>query len=222
MERLTSHIGTTELTLSAGEKRQLLLIDPADTVLRIRQEKGSSLMLHCLALSHNASRCDICVEQCAEECKTEIYALSILTGEQQFSLNTQVQHSVGGGYSDQLIKFIVKDRAVGSFYGELKIMPDAQHTEAHQTNRNILLSPTARVNTRPQLEIYADDVKATHGATTGGLDQGAIFYMRQRGLSEQEARQLLLEAFTADITARLNAPETDKAIARLIAGNNIG
>ena len=83
--------------------------------------------------------------------------------------------------------------------GDLKIAQDAQQTEAHQTNRNLLLSETAEMRTQPQLEIYADDVKATHGASTGQLDESALFYMQQRGIDKQKARQLLVNAFMKDV-----------------------
>ena len=106
---------------------------------------------------------------------------------------------MGGGSSNQLIKFVLDDNSRGRFIGDLKIAPDAQQTEAHQTNRNLLLSDTAEMRTQPQLEIYADDVKATHGASTGQLDESALFYMQQRGIDKQKARQLLVNAFMKDV-----------------------
>ena len=114
-------------------------------------------------------------------------------------MTTNVQHLVGGGSSKQLIKFVLDDASQGEFYGQLRIAPDAQKTEAHQTNRNLLLSDKALMRTRPQLEIYADDVKATHGATTGQLDESALFYMQQRCLDEATARRLLIAAFMKDV-----------------------
>ena len=94
---------------------------------------------------------------------------------------------------------MLADNARGRFIGDLKIAQDAQETEAHQTNRNLLLSETAEMRTQPQLEIYADDVKATHGASTGQLDESALFYMQQRGIDKQKARQLLVNAFMKDV-----------------------
>ena len=112
---------------------------------------------------------------------------------------THVTHSVGGGTSNQLVKFVLEDNARGRFIGDLKIAQDAQQTEAHQTNRNLVLSETAEMRTQPQLEIYADDVKATHGASTGQLDESALFYMQQRGIDKEKARQLLVNAFMKDV-----------------------
>ena len=112
---------------------------------------------------------------------------------------THVKHAVGGGKSNQLLKFVLEDQARGRFIGDLKIAPDAQKVEAHQTNRNLLLSETAEMRTQPQLEIYADDVQATHGASTGQLDESALFYMQQRGIDKEKARQLLVGAFMKEV-----------------------
>ena len=94
---------------------------------------------------------------------------------------------------------MLADSSRATFYGELKVLPDAQKTEAFQTNRNILLSREAKMRTRPQLEIYADDVKCSHGATTGQLDPNALFYLQQRGIPLAEAQRLLLQAFFEDV-----------------------
>lgn len=188
-----------ELTLAAGQEEHFFLMNPVGVQLRIRQEAGSKLTLHCITLCPAADAgCEIIVEQEGEGCATRLFGFALLKGEQQFGLTTRVLHNVGGGFSDQLFKFVLADDARGSFYGELKVMPDAQKTEAHQTNRNILLSRTAKMQTKPQLEIYADNVKCSHGATTGQLDQQALFYMQQRGVSLASARRLLLAAFLAD------------------------
>ena len=141
----------------------------------------------------------ITVNQLGEGCRTEIYGLENLHGDEHVTAETHVTHAVGGGTSNQLVKFVLADRARGSFIGDLKIAQDAQKTEAHQTNRNLLLSEDAEMRTQPQLEIYADDVKATHGASTGQLDESALFYMQQRGIDNQKARQLLVNAFMIDV-----------------------
>lgn len=189
-----------QLTLEAGQEEHFLLLDPQHVKLRIQQQEGSRLMLHCISLAPAESgTCELIVEQQAEGCETRLYGLALLKGEQKFDLVTRVLHNVGGGYSNQLFKFVLDDEAQGSFYGELKVLPDAQKTEAHQTNRNILLSRSAKIQTKPQLEIYADDVKCSHGATTGQLDSTALFYMQQRGISLASARRLLLAAFLGDV-----------------------
>ena len=131
---------------------------------------------------------------------------------------THVHHNVGGGESKQLIKFVLDENAKGEFFGELKIAPNAQKTEAHQTNRNLLLSDTAVMRTRPQLEIYADDVKATHGASTGQLDESALFYMQQRCLSEQTARRLLIGAFMKDVLETISDDAQREQLVQAIDG----
>jgi Fe-S cluster assembly protein SufD len=162
--------------------------------LQIDQEAGSHVKIHVINASFS-----ITVNQLGEGCQTEIYALEHLHGEEDVVAETHVTHAVGGGISNQLIKFVLDDNSRGHFIGDLKIVQDAQQTEAHQTNRNLLLSDTAEMRTQPQLEIYADDVKATHGASTGQLDESALFYMQQRGIGKEKARQLLVNAFMKDV-----------------------
>lgn len=199
-----SSLSTNILTLAAGEQRELVFVNKPTLRLHVVQEAGSALKVHALYVSPTTaadglSEAQITVEQKGEGCLTEIYGLAYLHGEEQVQLTTNVQHLVGGGSSKQLIKFVLDDTAQGEFYGQLRIAPDAQKTEAHQTNRNLLLSEQAVMRTRPQLEIYADDVKATHGATTGQLDESALFYMQQRCLDESTARKLLIAAFMKDV-----------------------
>ena len=165
--------------------------------LHVVQEAGSKLKIHLINFFSAANH--ITVEQTGEGCETEIYALAYVRGEEQVTTETHMKHAVGGGKSNQLIKFVLDDHARGRFIGDLKIVPDAQKTEAHQTNRNLLLSDEAEMRTQPQLEIYADDMQATHGASTGQLDESALFYMQQRGISKQKARQLLVNAFMKEV-----------------------
>ena len=204
-----SSLSTNILTLAAGEHRELVFVNEHRLDLHVVQEVGSSLKVHTLYISptaavNGASEAQITVEQKGEGCRTEIYGLAFLHGEEQVHMTTNVQHLVGGGSSKQLIKFVLDDASQGAFFGQLRIAPDAQKTEAHQTNRNLLLSEQAVMRTRPQLEIYADDVKATHGATTGQLDESALFYMQQRCLDERTARKLLINAFMQDVVNTLS------------------
>ena len=167
--------------------------------LNIEQEADSHVKIHVINAPFS-----ITVNQIGEGCTTEIYGLEYLRGEDDVTAETHVTHSVGGGTSNQLIKFVLEDNARGRFIGDLKIAPDAQQTEAHQTNRNLVLSETAEMRTQPQLEIYADDVKATHGASTGQLDESALFYMQQRGIDKEKARQLLVNAFMKDVLTTIS------------------
>ena len=177
--------------------------------LSIDQEADSHVKIVVIHFDITSSRHDVIthkifIDQLGENCSTEIYALAFLRGADAATIETHVTHAVGGGSSNQLIKFVLDDNARGRFIGDLKIAPDAQHTEAHQTNRNLLLSDNAEMRTQPQLEIYADDVQATHGASTGQLDESALFYMQQRGIDKQKARQLLVNAFMKEILEKIS------------------
>jgi Fe-S cluster assembly protein SufD len=201
-------MSVVKYTLQAGETRELVVVNDARVDWHIEQENGSVLKMHILCLSKDELdanwQANVTVEQNGKGCRTEIYGMSLLYGEQQAHIHTNVIHNVGGGYSSQVLKFVLDDKAKGSFIGELKIQPDAQKTEAYQTNRNILLSPTADMLTEPQLEIYADDVKASHGATTGQLDESALFYMQQRCIDREVASKLLLQAFFDEVVSTLS------------------
>lgn len=197
-----------EILLHKDESFEQVYLNEPEVDLHIVQEAGSHVKIHVINIEPSAGSDlhqlsdisnKITIEQIGEGCETEIYALAYLHGEDKVTTETHVKHSVGGGSSNQLIKYVLDDKARGRFIGDLKIVQDAQQTEAHQTNRNLLLSETAEMRTQPQLEIYADDVKATHGASTGQLDESALFYMQQRGISKQKARQLLVGAFMKEV-----------------------
>ena len=188
----------SEIIIHRGETFEKVFLKESVN-LHFVQEAGSHVKIHVINASFS-----IVVEQVGEGCRTEIYGLENLHGDESVTAETHVTHAVGGGTSNQLVKFVLDDHSSGSFIGDLKIAPDAQKTEAHQTNRNLLLSETAEMRTRPQLEIYADDVKATHGASTGQLDESALFYMQQRGIDKQKARQLLVNAFMKEVVETIS------------------
>ena len=171
--------------------------------MHIEQANDSAVRIFLFQLSDQDADIRITVEHQGQGCQTAIYGLFITRGSQHVDCLTRVRHLVGGGTSRQLLKYIVADQSRDSFTGELYIAPDAQKTDAQQTNRNLLLSRDARIQTKPQLEIYADDVKASHGASTGQLDESAVFYMQQRGLSPVQARRLLMEAFASEVAMSL-------------------
>ena len=197
------------LTIPAGETREFVLLNEPDINWHIVQEQDSVLRLHILCLSDSEEadeqwQLSITVEQNAPNCRTELYGMGLLHGNQRAHVLTRVHHNIGGGYSSQIFKFVLDDHSKGSYKGELKILPNAQQTEAYQTNRNILLSRQAEMLTEPQLEIYADDVKASHGATTGQLDESALFYMQQRCIDRDTAAKLLLCAFFDEVLKTLS------------------
>jgi Fe-S cluster assembly protein SufD len=196
----------SEIIIHSGEAFEKVFLNEPNIDLHILQEAGSRVKIHVLNIPAEKSRDreieisnNIVVEQTGEGCETEIYGLAYLRGSEKVTTETHVHHAVGGGRSNQLLKFVLDDSAHGRFIGDLKIAPDAQKTEAHQTNRNLVLSEDAEMRTQPQLEIYADDVQATHGASTGQLDETALFYMQQRGIDKEKARQLLVGAFMKEV-----------------------
>ena len=193
--------------IPAGQTRELVFINEVDMHWHIIQEAESVLKLHVICLAQDQSdaqwHANLTVEQNGVGCRTEIYSMALLHHDQQAHLRARVMHNIGGGYSSQVIKFVLDDHTKASFQGCLKIQPDAQQTEAYQTNRNILLSRHADMLTEPQLEIYADDVKASHGATTGQLDEAALFYMQQRCVDRATASKLLLQAFFDEVLRTL-------------------
>ena len=198
-----------QLIIPAGETREFVLLNEPNINWHIIQEQDSVLRLHVLCLSDSEEadeqwQSSITVEQNAPNCRTELYGMGLLHGNQRAHVLTRVHHNIGGGYSSQIFKFVLDDHAKGSYKGELKILPNAQQTEAYQTNRNILLSRQAEMLTEPQLEIYADDVKASHGATTGQLDESALFYMQQRCIDRDTAAKLLLCAFFDELLKTLS------------------
>ena len=206
-----------EIVLHKGETREWVLVNEPELDWHVVQEEGSTLRLHVICLPEEAERnaqwqSVLTIEQNGKGCRTELYGMGVLREQQQMRMHTRVLHNTGGGYSSQLFKYVLDNEAQGVFRGELKILPDAQKVEAYQTNRNILLSRGAMMTTEPQLEIYADDVKASHGATTGQLDESAIFYMQQRCIDRDTAYRLLLCAFFDDVVRAVSDETTQQQL----------
>ena len=191
------------MVLHKGETFEHVYINEPAIDLHIVQEADSHVKIHIINLQDSEGQSEVTnlihIDHADTGCTTEIYALACAGADNKISTRTRVHHDKGEGISRQLIKFVLRDRAQGSFEGELKIRQDAQHVDAQQLNRNLVLTPTALMRTKPQLEIYADDVKASHGASTGQLDESALFYMRQRGIDEATARRMLIGAFLKDV-----------------------
>ena len=135
----------------------------------------------------------------SKDSENSFYGLYVSEGDQVFDINTYINHSVGDCQSYQQVKGIAGGSSVGSFTGRVYVASDAQRSNAIQQSKNLLMSNDARVYAEPQLEIYADDVKCSHGATVGQINDASIYYMRQRGLSESHARKLLMQGFINDV-----------------------
>ena len=153
----------------------------------------------------------------APEAVSDVWALFLCGGEEHCDLNLAVRHLAPDCRSYSLVKGAAAGNAVGSFAGMVYVAQDAQRTDAQQQSRNLLLNDTARIFAQPQLEIYADDVKCSHGATVGQLDDEAIYYMRQRGLSEKQARRLQIEGFAYDVVQHCGCQHMCRHISELTA-----
>jgi Fe-S cluster assembly protein SufD len=150
------------------------------------------------------------------ECALE--GLFMARGAQHTDTHTLIDHAVPHCSSRELYKGILDGRSRGVFHGTILVRKDAQKTDAHQVNKNLLLSREALVNSTPALEINADDVKCRHGSTTGQLDPLALFYMRSRGLEEAEARRLLIRGFASDLVGRVGVPDLRQQLEELVQG----
>jgi Fe-S cluster assembly protein SufD len=139
----------------------------------------------------------------AEYSEAYLNGLYLMQNNQHVDNHTIADHALPNCYSNELYKGVMDGSSTGVFNGKIFVKPDAQKTNAFQSNKNILLSKDASVNTKPQLEIFADDVKCSHGATTGQLDEAALFYLRARGIGEQQAKKLLLHAFANDVLEKI-------------------
>jgi len=169
----------------------------------VRQARGSRFRSLSAALGARLSRLDLGVLHAAPGCETEIDGLALIGGRQLADTHSFVDHAFGEGRLRQMHKAIVSGAAHAVFNGKVLVREGAQRTDARQASRSLLLSGRARVDTKPQLEIFADDVKCAHGATVGQLDPEELFYLRSRGLSEPAARGLLTGAFAGEVTIRI-------------------
>ena len=171
--------------------------------LYVRQMQESIVDLSGVTLRNGVTRNNYFVTLAEERADLKISGF-VLTADQAHADNfSYIEHAVPHCTSDELFKYVLRDDSRGVFTGRILVAQDAQKTQAYQNNRNLLLSPSVRMQSKPQLEIYADDVKCSHGMTTGQLSSDALFYMRQRGISLEEARLMLSNAFAEDVVARI-------------------
>jgi Fe-S cluster assembly protein SufD len=169
----------------------------------VEQKDNSTYKTQLISIGGNLIRNDITVQIDGENCDTDISGLSLLSGKDHVENYTVVSHNKPNSNSQQLFKYILDESSEGVFNGLVTVQPDAQKTDSQQTNKNILLSKKALMNSNPQLEIYADDVKCSHGSATGELDENAIFYLRSRGIDLLAAKSLLVEGFAKEVIGKI-------------------
>ena len=171
--------------------------------LYVHQEADSNVLLGGITLHNGLTRNTTHVTLAGRGAHIDLSGMVIADKHQHVDNHTFIDHRVSDCTSSELFKYVLDDSATGAFAGKVLVREGAQRTASEQTNRNLCVTREARMYTQPQLEIYADDVKCSHGATVGQLDENALFYMRQRGISEREARLLLMFAFVGDVVDRI-------------------
>lgn len=189
----------TEITIGEGGFAERFVVQTgagvALSLAQVRLARGARFRQTAIVLGATLARIETQVEACGEDAVIELNAVYLVGRGRHADITSRVVHSAVGGRTTQLVKGCARKGGRGVFQGRIEVARAAQKTDARQNHHGLLLEEGAEIDAKPELMIYADDVACAHGATTGGLDEGAIFYMRQRGLAEAEARALLVEGF---------------------------
>jgi len=187
-------------------------------MLALEQAASASFVSYNVALGSGMARNEISAVLAGEGAECMLNGLYLASGRQHIDNYTTLDHARPHTMSRELYKGILDGNSSGVFHGRIIVRPEAQKTDAIQRNKNLLLSPDAVINTKPQLEIYADDVRCTHGATVGQVDQEAVFYLRSRGIALEEARRLLTYAFTSEILGGMKAEAVRSRLGETLFG----
>jgi len=182
--------------------------------LWVHQESNSTYTSTSVQFGAKVGRCDVNVFVDGEHTETWLNGAYVGKGEQTLDNHTRIDHAKPNCHSFEVYKGILDDQSTGVFNGKIFVYEDAQKTDAKQTNQALLLSPRATINTKPQLEIFADDVKCTHGATVGQLREDAMFYLRSRGIDQVQARNLLVYAFVAEVLDKITVDDVREYLER--------
>ena len=191
----------------------------------IAQKKQSTASVHTFSFGGNITRNNLNFYHQGEHVESILKGITIIGEKQLVDHYTLVQHAEPNCESHQNYKGIFNGNSTGVFNGKIYVEKEAQKTDAFQQNNNILLSDKATINAKPQLEIFADDVKCSHGCTIGQLDENAMFYMQSRGIPQKEAKALLMYAFSNEVIESIKIPELKSRITKIIAtklGVNMG
>jgi Fe-S cluster assembly protein SufD len=180
--------------------------------LNVNQAADSQYEFFQLVDGSKLGRSDICVQLDGENAQCNINSLTLSKNNQHIDNNIIVNHNSAQTHSSQFVKSILFDTSTGVFNGRTVVHENAQKITAQQTNKNILLSKKAKMNANPQLEIYADDVKCSHGSTTGQIDEDALFYLQSRGINKQDAMELMVAGFANEVLDKILHPEIKKAV----------
>lgn len=203
--------------VAAGESLELYqLCGEGDHKVRVTLAEGARAKLLFVASTSGSVSYDYRVELNGAGAEAELWGLFVARERGVAKVHTDMRHNVADCRSNQQVRGVADNEGYGLFEGLVYVAPDAQRTEAYQQSRNVVLSPTARIQTLPQLEIYADDVKCSHGATVGQMNEEQIYYMRQRGLSEEDARKLQLGGFIRQVLDRVDDELLREEMERLL------
>jgi Fe-S cluster assembly protein SufD len=183
---------------------------------RVQMQSASTYVSNIVSLGGSLVRSEITAELAAKGIECTLNGLSIGSGKQLIDNHTTIDHANPNCNSHELYKAILGGASKGVFNGKIFVRKDAQKTDAKQTNKTLLLTDDATINAKPQLEIFADDVKCTHGATVGQLDENQIFYLRSRGIDEKSARDILTTAFAEDVVNRITVEPFRQIVEHLI------
>jgi Fe-S cluster assembly protein SufD len=182
--------------------------------IEANQGRDSHYVSFSFATGGSLSRTNVYTKLAGEGCGSTLNGLYMLDGEQHCDHQTRIEHVAPNCFSREVYKGVLDGRSHGVFNGKVYVHPAAQKTDGKQTNNTLLLSKEAQVDTKPQLEIFADDVKCTHGATVGKLDDLALFYMKSRGMNAEAARRLLIYAFCADVLETIEQEQVREGLER--------
>lgn len=187
-------------------------------VVDISQKKTSRVNTYTFSLQGKLLRNNLNLQLDGEGIESHMYGLYLIGADTIADNHTVVDHKKPNSFSNELYKGIIDENAKGVFNGKIFVRPQAQKTNAFQSNKNILLSDKATINTKPQLEIWADDVKCSHGCTTGQLDEEALFYLQARGISKETARAMILYAFAGEVLEHVKHPQLKDFLDHAISG----
>ncbi len=217
-------LAVTELAMGPGAQLEYYRIQDESGeafhlgVLAARLERDASLVSHSLSVGARIARLDLDVQLAGPGARVEMNGLYVVRDRQHADSHTRVDHAAPRTTSDELYRGVLAGKSRAVFNGKAIVHPGAAGTDARQANANLLLSPEAEVDTKPELEIYADDVKCAHGATTGQLDTAALFYLRSRGIDEETAKILLTFAFADTVLARMPLAALRRHAEQLVVG----
>jgi Fe-S cluster assembly protein SufD len=182
----------------------------------VHQEKDSNFTINTITIDGLLVRNNLEINVNGQNCESNLSGAYILKDKQLVDNHTVVDHKVANCQSNELYKGVIDDQATAVFNGKVFVRQDAQKINAFQSNGNVLLSDSASINSKPELEIYADDVKCSHGSTAGQLDEEAVFYLRARGLSEKSARALMVTAFIGEVLEKIENEAVNEYVNELI------